>query len=103
MIARIWRGLVAAAHGDAYADYMRVTGVHGYTSTPGNRGVYMLRRMTDKGCEFVMISLWSSMDDVRAFAGHDVERAVFYPKDDQFLVERDRHVRHYEVVQEVTS
>jgi heme-degrading monooxygenase HmoA len=54
--------------------------VPGYTSTPGNLGVYMLRRITDAGCEFVMVSLWSSMDDVRAFAGDDVERAVFYPR-----------------------
>lgn len=97
MIARIWRGVVAAADADAYADYMLATGVPGYTSTPGNAGVYMLRRRTDAGCEFVMVSLWGSMDDVRAFAGSDVDEAVFYPEDDRFLIERDLHVRHYEV------
>lgn len=44
-----------------------------------------------------MVSLWGSMDDVRAFAGSDVDKAVFYPEDDRFLIERDLHVRHYEV------
>jgi len=101
MIARIWRGVVEATDADAYADYMLETGVPGYTSTPGNRGVYMLRRISEAGCEFVMVSLWSSMDDVRAFAGDDVEQAVFYPEDDKFLVERDLRVRHYEVVEQV--
>ena len=101
MIARIWRGVVAATDADAYADYMLETGVPGYTSTTGNQGVYMLRRTTEAGCEFVMVSLWSSMDDVRAFAGDDVEQAVFYPEDDKFLVERDLRVRHYEVVEQV--
>jgi hypothetical protein len=37
-------------------------------------------------------------DSIRAFAGEDIEQAVFYPEDDRFLVERDVTVRHYEVV-----
>jgi len=37
MIARIWRGAVAQANGDAYAEYMDGTGMTGYTKTPGNR------------------------------------------------------------------
>lgn len=99
MIARIWRGTVAAADADAYADYMLETGVRGYTGTPGNRGVYMLRRTTEAGCEFVMFSLWESIEHVKAFAGDDVDRAVFYPEDDRFLVDRDLTVRHYEVAE----
>jgi heme-degrading monooxygenase HmoA len=98
MIARVWCGVVAAADADAYADYMLETGVPGYASTPGNQGVYMLRRTTDAGCEFVMLSLWESMDDVRAFAGADTDQAVFYPEDDRFLIDRDLIARHYEVV-----
>jgi hypothetical protein len=34
---------------------------------------------------------------VARFAGPDVERAVFYPEDDRFLVDRDETVAHYEV------
>lgn len=33
MIARIWRGAVAEADGDAYADYVAATGLAGYTTT----------------------------------------------------------------------
>lgn len=34
---------------------------------------------------------------MRRFAGDEYERAVFYPEDDAFLVERDLHVDHHEV------
>ena len=92
MIARIWRGAVRAGDADAYTSYLEQTGVAGYAGTPGNRGVWMLRRD-----EFVMFTLWDSLDAVKAFAGEDYEMAVFYPEDDRFLVERDEKASHYEV------
>ena len=101
MIARIWRGAVAEADRDAYAEYMDATGVAGYTSTPGNRGVWMLRRDVDGKTEFLMFTLWDSMEAVEAFAGERPEVAVFYPEDDRFLVERDEFVSHYDVVRDV--
>ena len=36
------------------------------------------------------------MDAVRGFAGDDVEKAVFYPEDERFLVDRELTVSHYE-------
>ena len=97
MIARIWRGAVARGDSDAYADYMQDTGVAGYARTPGNRGVWMLRRDVDDKTEFVMFTLWDSMDAIVRFAGERPEVAVFYPEDERFLVERDMNVSHYEV------
>lgn len=97
MIARIWRGAVAQSDGDAYAEYMNATGVAGYTSTPGNRGVWMLRRDVGGKTEFMMFTLWDSMDAIKGFAGEQPEVAVFYPEDDRFLIERDEFVSHYEV------
>jgi len=97
VVARIWRGAVRAADADEYAHYMRRTGVAGYVSTPGNRGAWMLRRDVDDRTEFVMFTLWDSLEAVKAFAGDDYERAVFYPEDDRYLIERDRTSSHYEV------
>ena len=97
MIARVWKGAVRRRDGDAYARYMQDTGVAGYARTPGNRGVWMLRRDVDDRTEFVMFTLWDSLEAVKAFAGDDHETAVFYPEDERFLVERDRTAAHYEV------
>ena len=58
----------------------------------------MLRRDDGDRSEIITFSLWDSRDSIRAFAGDDIEQAVYYPEDDRFLVERDPSVRHYEVV-----
>jgi heme-degrading monooxygenase HmoA len=98
MIARFWRGVVRKADRDAYASYMQETGVASYSTTPGNRGVWMLRRDLDAGrTEFVMFTLWESLDAVKEFAGEEYETAVFYPEDERFLIERDLQATHYEV------
>jgi heme-degrading monooxygenase HmoA len=98
VIARVWKGQVRSDDRDAYADYMQNTGVAGYASTPGNRGVYMLQRDLGENTEFVMFTLWDSIDAVKAFAGPDHETAVFYPEDDRYLVERELTASHYRVV-----
>ncbi len=43
------------------------------------------------------MSFWDSRESIEAFAGRDIEKAVFYPGDERFLVERDLAMRHYEV------
>jgi heme-degrading monooxygenase HmoA len=103
MIARFWRGVVRKADRDDYASYMRETGVAAYSATAGNRGVWMLRRDLDEGrTEFLMFTLWESLDAVKQFAGEDYLSAVFYPEDDRFLIERDLEATHYEVVEAPT-
>ena len=101
MIARIWQGAVRAADADAYTAYMQDTGVAGYANTPGNCGVWMLRRDAGELTEFVMFTLWDSLDAVKAFAGEEYEMAVFYPEDDRFLVQRDLTSTHYTVAAHV--
>ncbi|MGH3328150.1 MAG: antibiotic biosynthesis monooxygenase family protein [Streptomycetales bacterium] len=93
----MWRGWVARDGADAYEAYMNEVALAGYAGVPGNRGVYMLRRPDGDREEFCMVTLWESYDAIAAFAGSDPERAVFYPRDDEFLVERELTARHYEV------
>ena len=76
---------------------MQHTGVAEYAGTPGNQGVWMLRRDIGEKTEFVMFTLWDSIDAVAAFAGPNPETAVFYPEDERFLIERDLTVAHFEV------
>ena len=56
-----------------------------------------VRRDFADRCEFVMLTVWESMEAVVAFAGPEPERAVFYPEDDRYLIERDLQVTHYDV------
>jgi heme-degrading monooxygenase HmoA len=101
MIARIWRGAVPAARRDEYAAYMEETGLKDYAATPGNRGVWMLARDEGEQVEFMMLTLWESWDALRAFAGEDVEKAVYYARDRAFLTRLDEKVEHFEVLRHI--
>jgi heme-degrading monooxygenase HmoA len=98
MIARTWRGATRAADADPYVDYLHATGLKEYRDTPGNRGAFCFRRIVGDRAEFITLSLWESEAAITAFAGEDIGRAVYYPEDDRFLIERGPHVDHYEVV-----
>ena len=99
LIARVWHGAVPAAKGDAYAAYLRRTGVTECRATPGNVGVEVLRHTARGETHFLFISFWKSMDAIRTFAGDDVERAHYYPEDHEYLVELEPTLTHYEVLE----
>ena len=96
MIARTWHGRVPAAKADAYHAYLNRTGLVDYRATPGNRGVLLMRRTDGAETHFVLTSLWDSVEAIRRFAGEDYTRARYYPEDDEFLLEREPWVTHYE-------
>lgn len=96
MIARIWRGWTSRADAEAYVRYMTEVAALDSLDTPGNRGFSILHRPDGDREEFLTISLWDSLDVIHAFAGDDIERAVFYPEDDRYLVERELTVSHFE-------
>jgi heme-degrading monooxygenase HmoA len=98
MIARTWRGATRAEDADRYLDYLQSTGLDAYQKTSGNRGVIVLRRIIGGRAEFLLISFWESESAIRRFAGDDISAAVFYSQDDAFLIDRERHVDHFEVV-----
>jgi heme-degrading monooxygenase HmoA len=101
VIARTWTGVVRRADADAYADYIRETGYAEYGRTAGNRGAWMLRRDDGDRTEFITLSLWDSVDAIKAFAGEDIEAAVLYPEDERYLIDGESSVTHYEVVDQV--
>jgi len=101
MIARIWRGITLKEKADDYLAYLHETGLRDYARTPGNRGVSILRRNQGEHCEVMLISLWDSMDAVRAFAGENPDRSVYYPEDEHFLLQMEPLVRHYDVAEQI--
>ena len=69
-----------------------------YRETPGNRGVTVLRRTEGDRAHFLLISFWDSLEAIRRFAGPNLDRAVYYPKDKEFLLELEPTVSHYDVL-----
>ena len=98
MIARMWRGWVRTEQASAYVAYITGTGLREYAATPGNLGCQMWRRdLGDGRTEILTVGWWESRAAIIGFAGSDIEAAVFYPEDDEYLVDRETTVSHFEV------
>ena len=98
MIARIWKGVTSQAKADECFEYCSQTGIPDLRATAGNRGVYFFRRVQNGRAHFLLISLWDSLEAIREFAGPDIEKAHYYPRDKELLEELEPFVDHYEVL-----
>jgi heme-degrading monooxygenase HmoA len=98
MIARTWHGRVPASKAEAYHEYLQRTGLADYAATPGYRGILVQRRTEGDVTHYTLTTLWESLDAIRRFAGDDFERARYYDEDDDYLLEREAHVTHAEVL-----
>ena len=99
MIIRIWHGLTRSEDGDDYFDYIMKTGVPFYRSQKGCQGVLVSRRIKEGYAEFLLLSLWDSMESIRRFTGPEVDKAVYhFPGDRTWLVEMETFVRHFEIL-----
>ena len=95
-ILREWRAEIRRATSAAYVRYVQDTGVVEYRRTAGNLGaVVAVRDLDESRSEIVTLSWWTSMDAIRAFAGDPPDRARYFPDDDQYLLTRPDHVRHF--------
>jgi len=95
MIVRTWRGWTCREDAGDYADHILDTGIVEYKATPGNQRAYLVSRPDGDRTEFLTISFWDSLDSIVAFAGEDIDQAVFYPQDDRYLVDRETTVKHF--------
>jgi heme-degrading monooxygenase HmoA len=94
----MWRGTVATDRAAEYVDYIERTGLAEYRRTPGNLDAQMWTRdLGDGRTEVVTLSWWDTLESIKGFAGDDISRAVFYPEDEGYLLDRDVTVTHYAV------
>ena len=97
MIGRLWHGWTTRENADAYEALLRREVLPGIHRIPGYKGAHLLRRDAGSEVEFVTLTLWESMEAVRAFAGEDYEVAVVPPEARKLLSRFDARSAHYEV------
>jgi heme-degrading monooxygenase HmoA len=97
MIGRVWRGWTTAELATGYVAHLRDATFPALAGIDGHAGAYALRREADGEVEFVVLTLWHSLDAVRAFAGDDYEVAVVPPEAERVLTRFEDTVTHYEV------
>jgi heme-degrading monooxygenase HmoA len=97
-VARIWEGRTREAAADEYMAYMYEAGVKKIRATKGNLGVQVLRQVRDGVATFRTISYWSSRDEIRAYAGDDIEKPHHLPRDAEYLLELPESVQHFDIL-----
>ena len=98
MVVRAWRGYGAVANAQAYPKHLLQSVRPKLEQLAGFRGVYLLRRRDREEMEFLVLTLWDSMDAIHAFAGEQPEQAVVEPEARAALLRFDNTVQHYEVL-----
>ena len=99
MISRQWRGLAKHDFAQAYVEHLRSETIPAIRMLPGFVSASILRRAMPEGVEFLIVTRWESLESIRGFAGTNVETAVVPNKVGAMMIEYDRVVRHYEVVE----
>jgi heme-degrading monooxygenase HmoA len=98
VIARVWRGWTTHENADLYEAFLlRDLFPKLRAAIEGFHGGHVLRRADDAEVEFLIITVFDSLDDVRRFAGEDHEQAVIEPEAARLLLRGEPRVRHYEL------
>jgi heme-degrading monooxygenase HmoA len=98
MISRNWRGTARFEEADNYIAHLRqetfphLSGIDGFVSAS------ILQRPTARGIEFLIVTAWRSMEAIQQFAGEQAHIAVVPDVVQAMMVDYDREVAHYEVV-----
>ena len=97
MIARIWKGKTKAEDANAYELFMQERAVPDYSNTPGFIKLTFLKRVDHEVAHFELITFWENLEVIQNFAGEDLEKAKYYPEDQNYLLEFPEKVVHYDV------
>jgi len=97
-IARIWQGRTTNARADEYEKYLYEAGIKKIAATEGNLGVQMMRYSEDGITEFITISFWESREDIKRYAGKDIEKPHHLPKDAEYLLELPESVKNCDLI-----
>ena len=91
------RGRVPPDKLDEYRQYVAETGLSDYTNTLGNRGAYILTAQREGYGDVTTLSFWESRDANARFAGEPIDRARYYPHDEQYSLEFPENVEHFDL------
>ena len=97
-ILRMWSGRATPETSGQYIELATKNVFPALAAIQGHREAYLLRRAVDSAVEFVVLTLWDSMDAVCKFAGAKPEKAVVEPEARAVLTAFDESVTHFQVV-----
>src|SRR5262249_47719324 len=101
MVIREWRGRAAKSNPDGYPKHFRTNVVSELRQGAGFLCAHLSPRDLYEKIEFLVVAKREAMGAIRAFAGKDIGKAVVDPGAVEALVDYDKRVQHYEVIENV--
>jgi len=89
VILRTWHGRTKLCDADAYETFMVERAAPDYGSVDGLVQLFFTRRDEGDIAHFLLVTIWESLDSVKAFAGDDPGKAKYYLEDEQYLLEKE--------------
>ena len=96
MIVRVFRAQLRRGKEDDFTRFVSETGVPMARAAEGCTHVTFGRSRWTEQPEFVVVTHWTSVDAVRAFAGPSWQDAVIEPEEEHMLAQV--HCDHYEAI-----
>ena len=97
MIERHWTGIARTDQSDNYIRHLITQTFPKVASMKGFIKASILKRPIDEGVEFLIVTVWESIEAVRQFAGEQVDVANVPAEARAMMVKFDEFAKHYEV------
>jgi hypothetical protein len=98
MIERHWKGLCRREKATAYRDHLVDDTFKQLELLEGFLSARILTRETVEGIEFLVITIWRSLEDITRFSGNDIKKAVVPVFVQELMIGYDQIALHYEVL-----
>ena|SRR5437660_10466198 len=98
MISRHWKGIARREFADRYVSHLKNETFPQLALLPGFIRATVLRRELGAGTEYQVVTLWDSLRSIEAFTGVDIDAAIVPSEVQAMMIDYDRSVAHYEVV-----
>ena len=98
MVERHWKGLVKKDNKEDYIHHLTTDTFVSLNKMNGFLGSKLLTKETDEAIEFLVITLWESLESIKEFAGEDINTAVVPDHIEDLFIDYEFYVTHYDVV-----
>src|SRR6202453_4982612 len=100
MILREWRGRASPLQADAYPTHFRAKVLPELAHVPGFLGAQLSKRQLGVTIEVLVLTRCRTIGAIQDFAGSDIAKAIVELGAIAALIDCDRSVLHYEVIQD---
>ena len=96
MIARIWQGITLTTKAGQYLEYLNRCVIPVCQAAEGHEGLFILKEAQGELTYFLLLSLWSSDEALKKFAGVKAEEISLTPEEKSLLIAYESSARYYE-------